>query len=245
MKIYFLLVLAISFNTLTAGSKITIDKDCEWGDCNNGYGYKKYEDGGYEGFFSKGKKSGVGTYIFQSGKTYVGSFKDDKIQGFGFFSDPKGDPSSTIGNFIDGKLDGRGYKLMANKTVDAGVFESGVMNEFYEFIDNELDMGCTYGDCDEYYGRFKWETGDQFNGFFKNLTMEFGTYNFADNGSYIGSFDDKSFFTKVGIYVYPNGDYYLGSWLKSEFNGVGVFVSNDDNKAVSGKWKKGKLVKSF
>jgi hypothetical protein len=246
MKTYFLFLLSlcISFSTIASNQNIE-DNGCLFGNCVSGYGSKDFEEGNYEGFFEKGKRTGPGSMQYKSGMTYVGEWKNDKVEGFGFFSNPEGNPSTIIGNFVDGKLIGKGMKLMSDNTIAAGIYDNDILNELYDFDFNGVEIGCTFGDCFELYGRFIWETGDQFNGFFTGSNMDFGTYIFGDGGTYIGSFDKEAFLSKVGIYVYPNGDFYFGNWSKGEFNGLGVFSYSEDEKYTAGMWKKGKFVKAY
>lgn len=246
MKKYTLtLLILLTGIQLFAKSPQIENNGCEYGDCANGYGSKKYPEGIYEGFFSKGLRHGPGSITLANGKMFIGNWKNDKIEGFGFYNNPNGNPVSEVGYFLDGKLHGKGFKLMNDKTVDAGIFENGVLLEFYEFKDNKLELGCTFGDCENYYGRFKWENGDQFNGFFSNSKMNFGTYTFGNGGTYIGAFDEKGQFTGVAIYVYPNEDYYFGNWKAGKFEGLGVYDLVKEQLRDVGLWKNHKLVKRY
>lgn len=246
MKTYLIFIFTFVFSLSTiAANQITNQSDCLFGNCVDGYGSKDYDEGNYEGFFEKGKRTGPGTMQYNSGMTYVGEWKNDKIEGFGFFSNPEGNPVTIIGFFDDAKLIGKGMKLMNDNTIAAGIYENDILNEMYDFDFNGVEIGCAFGDCFEYYGRFIWETGDQFNGFFTNSNMNFGTYIFADGGTYIGSFDSESFLSKVGIYVYPNGDFYFGNWSKGEFNGLGIYSYAEDGKYSAGEWKKSKFIKAY
>eukprot|EP00936_MAST-01D_sp_MAST-1D-sp1_P002565 g2565.t1 len=55
--------------------------------CRNGFGKKRFGDGGtYEGQWQDGKRHGTGTYTFASGNTYEGQYQDDEMHGTGTFT---------------------------------------------------------------------------------------------------------------------------------------------------------------
>ena len=58
--------------------------ECIKGNCSNGKGTFKWNDGAkYIGEFKKNKKHGKGTYFYTNGTKYVGEFKNDEFHGKG------------------------------------------------------------------------------------------------------------------------------------------------------------------
>ena len=77
------------------------------GNCNNGYGIKKYKDGTmYVGEWWNDVPSGQGTVIWADGTIYVGEFLNGKRNGEGTFT--YADGTAFIGMFVDGKQQGLG-----------------------------------------------------------------------------------------------------------------------------------------
>jgi len=115
------------------------NSQCLSGNCNNGYGLKKYKDGTiyvgewwndtpsgkgtviwsdgsiYVGDFSKGMYSGNGTLVNQQ-TLYVGEFFKNEPNGFGsLFSNPG---HMYVGNFTEGKMNGQGFFQHKNGVIE-------------------------------------------------------------------------------------------------------------------------------
>ena len=67
------------------------------------------EVGYYDGEFQDGKRSGTGSFFWDSGETYTGSWKEDKIFGEGIFSLNAG--TTLTGKFSDGRMSSGTYTL--------------------------------------------------------------------------------------------------------------------------------------
>ena len=64
---------------------------CISGNCQNGQGIKKYDDGGtYDGDFVNGLREGRGTYTYSWGDIYSGEWKNDQFKGNAFYKSTKG-----------------------------------------------------------------------------------------------------------------------------------------------------------
>lgn len=214
--------------------------DCIQGDCEDGYGTKMYPEGQYEGFFEEGKRTNVGSILFNNKTMYIGSWKNDTIQGFGIIK--INDSILTIvGNFKNGKLHRKGVKYFKDNTVEAGYYINDKISTQYSFDNNSVEFGCVMGNCESFYGRYKFENGDQFNGFFENKHMLYGSYIFSNKATYIGGFDENGALSGVGIYVYPNGNYFFGNWENSTYEGMGMFHNIVEDKKLVGYWKNGEL----
>ena len=229
------LVVFILFSSFVFGQK-----DCIQGNCEDGYGTRMYPEGQYEGFFENGKRTSVGSILFNDKTMYIGSWKNDKIEGFGFIK-INDSISTIIGTFKNGKINGKAVKYFQNNTLEAGLYINDKIVTYFDFRDNQSEIGCVKGNCKTYYGRYKFENGDEFNGFFKDSEMQYGSYVFVNKATYIGEFDSSATFNGVGIYVYPNGNYYFGNWKNSTYEGLGMFHNIIEDKKLVGYWKKGEL----
>lgn len=132
--------------------------ECE-GDCNNGYGIKKWKDGGIErGTWKNGELTGRGYQLFGknsefAGDNYQGEFLHG-YHGYGKYTDVSED-ATYIGFFKNGKHDGKG-KLTFGRN-------SSSPNSYYDG-DWKNGMPNGYGvkfwpDQGTYIG--SWENGDQ------------------------------------------------------------------------------------
>jgi hypothetical protein len=76
-----------------------------------------------------------------------------------------------------------------------------LVSEAYVIYTNGFKTGsCSYGDCANSYSRYKFNTGEIFEGIIKN--------NYPD---------------VFGSYIYPNGNFYIGGFLKGRKHGQGVY----------------------
>ena len=69
---------------LTLGTLLTFSfGECLEGNCENGYGTYYYDGGDiYKGSFKDGLRHGYGTYVFiQDGDSWIGDWKKDQFQG--------------------------------------------------------------------------------------------------------------------------------------------------------------------
>ena len=82
-----------------------IEGSCLSGNCANGEGVWRYNDGRrYEGNFIAGKPSGLGTIFMPSGSTYEGKFKYGQYDGGGYvLFDDGSDAECERGNCINGR----------------------------------------------------------------------------------------------------------------------------------------------
>lgn len=70
--------------------------------------------------------NGVGTFVWQDGRKYIGEYKDDVKTGYGEFFWPDG--RSYKGNWVNGKQHGEGYYCSVNDgagTGKKGLWENG------------------------------------------------------------------------------------------------------------------------
>ena len=225
--------------TASSSKKDTV---CEKGDCVNGWGKKVYDYGYYEGFFKNGNRHGYGLFDWTESGDYIGFWYDDKMDGYGCYL---GTGKNLIGEYVKGSLHGYGHtkEIETNKWV-YGYFQNYLVEEEYTFYDNEIEVGCIAGDCENKYGRYKWSNGDQFTGFFQRGKMYMGTYTFASGDKYEGKFNSNNEFHGQGRFFFKDGSYYGGEWRNGQQQGRGYFHDSSYDRKI-GDWSGGKLIRSI
>ncbi len=118
---------------------------CVSGDCETGFGIKRYQDGTiYIGNWWNDMPGGQGTIIWGDGTIYVGDFDHGKYHGdgtfmtmdqfyIGEFRNDAADGQGTfflkngvyVGDIADGLFDGKGYFLDVNGNIEEGNFKQG------------------------------------------------------------------------------------------------------------------------
>lgn len=111
----------------------------------NGYGVwkkqqKKADGEVHEGYFSNGKKDGLGITKFANGNFYRGYYYKNKRQGYGEMNwvDRR---VSYRGEWVDGKQTGIGILEFENEvTPYFGLFKEGIMMEIYDMEDKQAAL---------------------------------------------------------------------------------------------------------
>lgn len=169
---------------------------CIYGDCNNGYGIAKFDNGDmYEGFFTNGIFNGFGIYAWANGQTYDGEFKDGKRAGDAtvyYTNGSYGGVTYADDKFLSGYMNG---KLEDGTTFD-GTVKNGSFNGFCKF---KFTTGATY------VGTLK---DDKYSGF--------GLYKFPDGSYYVGEWADGQY-NGNGISVSSTGSVWAGKWSYDKF----------------------------
>ncbi len=174
----------------------TATTGCLYGDCNNGYGIAKFDNGDmYEGFFTNGQYDGYGVYAWASGATYDGAWKAGARDGDATFY------------YSDGSYGGVNYSGDKFQSGYAKItYESG--NSFEGMMKNGTFSG---------YGRFKFASGDVYEGNFANGDYDgLGKYTFASGTVHIGYFSAGQYHGK-GIEVSSSGQVWGGIWAYDKF----------------------------
>ncbi|MCW5520014.1 hypothetical protein J1N09_09205 [Aureitalea sp. L0-47] len=215
---------------------------CVYGNCDYGWGKWQYDDGNYyDGFWSNGLKNGYGLYSWKGIGQYIGNWENDGMNGYGAYL-PDND-NDMVGQFRNGELDGLGYEI-TDDVWRRGVFVNGVLSEEFTYARNEGELGCTSGDCQDKYGSYWLENGDNFIGFFKNGKMHQGSYKFANGDRYVGMFNEKEEFHGMGRYFFESGAYYGGEWKNGKYHGRGYYEDVDETPQI-GEWTEGVLTKVY
>lgn len=214
---------------------------CVSGNCNDGWGTWKYEGGYYEGFWLNGTRQGYGMYVWDDVGKYIGNWDNDTMNGYGVYLANNDD--NIVGEYRNGKLNGYGYKVINDKW-EYGKYTDGDRTTAFDYYRNNVEVGCTSGDCVDKYGYYVWENGDRFAGFFKNGKRYLGTYTFADGNKYSGMFNEAGQYHGTGRFFFSDGSYYGGEWKNGKYEGVGYF-HDAEKKRRMGEWSEGVLVKSY
>ena len=214
---------------------------CVSGDCTNGWGKYRYNNGYYDGFWLNSKKHGYGLYNWKDGGKYIGNWTNDKMEGYGVYIAKNND--NIIGQYRNGELNGLGLTVSGD-TWKQGEYNDGKLVVAYDFYSTDNSAGCTAGDCYNKYGRYKWDNGDTFTGFFKNGKMHMGTYKFANGDKYSGMFNSNNQYHGTGRFFFSSGAYYGGSWVNGSYQGRGYYHDKDLKQQI-GEWSSGQLVKKL
>jgi hypothetical protein len=182
---------------------------CINGNCENGYGERLWEDGGYEkGFWAGGKLFGPGNQFFGttskfSGDTYSGQFISNDYFGSGTYYQRSAD-TEYAGEWKDGKPDGKGIITFGEKSEFPGKYYDGL-----------------------------WKEGEK-NGY---GIMFFGRTGKFANCKYTGEWKDNEM-NGAGKFEWAEGNYYEGPWKNNEQEGYGVYVFKN-KEVFRGFWKGG------
>eukprot|EP00475_Leptophrys_vorax_P024502 TRINITY_DN3381_c0_g2_i1.p1 TRINITY_DN3381_c0_g2~~TRINITY_DN3381_c0_g2_i1.p1 ORF type:complete len:872 (+),score=223.03 TRINITY_DN3381_c0_g2_i1:27-2642(+) len=189
-------------------------------DCVTGEGVMKWHDSParekviqvYEGRFYKGNLNGKGKMTWpETGKEYVGDFKDDEIDGMGKLTLPSGRIYEC--QFVKGAAHGGGVLTFPADP------ENGSVGRVYrgQFVDGDM--------CGR--GVMTFDDGRRYIGGFKDNGFEgTGEYHFPNGDVYTGEFENDSA-SGLGKMVRANGTRYEGRFVRGKYHGQGKFTFPD------------------
>lgn len=152
---------------------------CLKGDCQNGHGTYRFEDGStFEGEFINGrigqegilnfangdkylgewkdqKRHGKGKMIFATGDVYVGEFRENLFSGYGEITYLEGDVYK--GQWEYNLPNGEGTMYYANGRVESGIFVDGGLEDRRSITETETDQAFE----SEYFKEFSAEQPEQ------------------------------------------------------------------------------------
>lgn len=161
--------------------------------------------------------NGKGTYLFNDGSKYVGTFFKSQPHGSGIFY--LSDGSKYEGEFSQGEKNGKGKMTFATGDVYLGNFSAGVFSGL---------------------GKMMYRNGDVYTGYWVNgKSSGKGRYVFSDGDYYVGGFLEGEF-SGAGKLVRKDGSYYEGQWMKSRKHGEGV--ASASGKKMKQKYHMNKLL---
>jgi serine/threonine protein kinase len=150
---------------------------------------------------------------------------------------------SYVGEFRNGKPNGKGRLVNAVGAVTTGEFKDGLRSGFGTFV---TDIGLRYSGYwlnDKYQGTgtLTYPNGDQYVGQFNAGMMSGkGTYKWVNGQKYIGSYANDAM-NGQGVLTYSDGRKYVGSFLNGKYSGQGSFYDANGVLAYSGIWEDGKV----
>lgn len=230
--------------TSQARKKSYLSVGCTSGNCINGYGKYRYNNGIYSGFFKNGKRNGHGHFSWNNGDFYLGNWSNDLRNDYGSYFWKDG--SHYTGEWKNNIRTGYGLKKSAKGVYSRGIWQNGKLISPYTFTKNEnTTKGCTYGNCTNGYGQLVYDNGEKFTGFFINGKRYAGTYRYKNGDLYQGQFGTDDSFTGYGYYLWKNRSYYRGQFKNFKRNGIGFYMNKTDNSEMKGIWANGKLTTSY
>jgi len=223
--------------------KTNLKTDCISGNCQNGYGYFSYKNGYYKGFFKNNKRHGYGYYSWNDGQFYYGDWNYNNRSGYGehYYNST----SYYIGEWKNDIISGYGYKKDKNGVLTRGIWLNNKLVVNHSFNFNNTNIGCIYGNCDNGYGRFVYDNGEFYTGFFINKKTFLGEYNYKGNKFYRGMFATDGKFSGSGYFHWKNKSYYRGQFYNGFREGLGYYKNRTNFNEMIGEWKSGKIIKNY
>jgi hypothetical protein len=164
-------------------------------DLIEGMGTFKFQNGNsYVGSFVGEKRNGSGTYTFSNGNVYKGEFANDKINGIGEFTFANG--NRYVGQFINEKRNGRGTYYFNNGTTSP-LYITSINACFLVYaFRKSVQRYCSHSP----------------------LPMQY----FISVHTCLGEFvDDK--INGHGEFAFTNGNRYVGQFMNEKRNGRGTY----------------------
>lgn len=162
-------------------------------------------------------KHGDGVLISNDGTILKGTWINNQFTGWNQIIQLTG--FMYIGNFINGKIEGKGEKYTFNNS-NGFVYRGEFIDGFREGQGIEVSKGKA------------------FIGEFKNDSKYKGKLTFDSGDIYEGDFDNNSFHGK-GHFIWKNsGHEYVGEYKNDKFNGEGIYRWNE-NDYYKGGYKEG------
>ena len=155
----------------------------------------------FKGQIIKGKRSGMGLYLFKDGSVYAGDFYMNSVTGFGMLL-ASGQITNCdncqvyVGNFKDGKKSGSGICYNENGNI---IYQG-------QFLDDKPI-----------------ETYPSIN---PSKERHFSFIDLGSNNTYVGEFTDKDI-NGFGVIIFSNGDVWQSQFKNGNQKGIGLYLSYD------------------
>ena len=179
---------------------------------------RKFSNGRYKGQIYRSKRSGLGAYLWDSGASYWGIWKDGNRNGVGILISPQGyslsdshNYSFYVGEWVKDKKEGIGrcYDVY------------GQLVYYGEFKQDKLEKSSDVSQYDQYrFDRLAYPNECQYIGETKDSKRHgYGIYIWADGDAWFGHWEeDKQ--SDNGIYLHYEGKVEKGHWENSNWIGV-------------------------
>jgi hypothetical protein len=204
---------------------------CIKGDCVNGKGTFKYENGDeYTGQWIDGEwEDGEGTYKYASGAAYTGQYINGELNGKGTYTNING--VKFLGDWVNGKLEGKNHVQLTLSALD----KIKPTEKQTEKQSDAQYSGCLQGDCVNGSGAYKFTDGTVYNGEWKDGKRNgSGDCKYSDGDSYTGQWKDNKK-NGQGTFKDSDGTVYTGQFKESLYNGKGTYT-NINGVKFSGIW---------
>ncbi|WP_298426799.1 MORN motif precursor [uncultured Kordia sp.] len=223
------------------------DFNCIKGDCKEGWGSVKVNNIITDATFKNGAIDGVAYITYPNGSYYHGQYKNNRRDGVGYYKWSNG--NIYIGEWKNGKQHGFGYTMNKDLQItSAGRFEEGklIEKQAADYIANKKAGNCT-GNCIDGFGKYTYNNGDVYWGFFKNRQRSnVGTYLWKNKSVYTGAYTADGKRNGYGIYTYVDRSVFKGIFINDKIDGLGVMKYKSTGNIVQGVFNnKGARVKEY
>ena len=221
--------------TETTDVKKSTDYDCVKGDCKEGWGRVEVNNIVTDATFKNSAIDGVAYISYPNGAYYHGQYANNRRHGVGYYKWENG--NVYIGGWKDGKQHGLGYTMNKdNQITSGGLFENGKLTteSTTGYREGTKNGNCT-GNCEDGFGKYTYNNGDIYWGFFKNNNRYgVGTYLWSNKSAYTGAYIEGGKRNGYGIYTYVDRSVFKGMFLDDRINGLGIMKYNKTGDIVQG-----------
>jgi hypothetical protein len=238
---------AVTTKTTSIKQKKSTDYECVKGDCKEGWGRVTVNNIITDATFKKSAIDGLAYISYPNGSYFHGQYKNNRRNGIGYYKWENG--NIYVGGWKDGKQHGLGYTMnKENQITSGGVFENGklITESTDDYQANKKTGNCT-GNCDDGFGKYTYNNGDIYWGFFKNKQRYgVGTYLWSNKSSYTGAYTLDGKRNGYGIYTYVDRSVFKGIFKDDRIDGLGVMKYKTTGNIEQGVFNnKGAKVKEY
>ena len=251
-------IIGVLFLALTLSSGTALLANCINGDCRDGRGAARFDNGDeYVGTWKDGLMHGRGVYTFRTRATYTGEFRRGAMHGQGTMRYPDG--GVYVGQWVSNKKSGLGKQVAPSGKTQDGRWVNGRYAGAAQARPtrrptptrqsttparepaNNAATAAAVTKPDPATARPQHTTGRLRDCSAVYCEDGTGRYTYGDGAVYVGEFEDGQPSGK-GQVRYANGDRYLGYWFANAPDGEGTYTFAN-GRSVLGKWEEGRLVK--
>jgi len=171
-------------------------------------------------------KEGKGVLMYETGRIYEGSWKNNKRDGIGFEKFENGNVYQ--GDFMSGRAHGKGVYIWKNGETYEGEWYKGMRQgkgiwkgNNWESYNGEWRRGKAHG-----FGVHVWSNGDQYDGeWYRSLKHGKGKDIFHNGDTYEGEYRYGRF-DGTGVFTWKKGMIYKGQFKAGMRHGKGQWLEN-------------------